>query len=86
MSRFPMCRLCQHEHAGVDHVWKDEPKVEAVAEVKKRRAPNIPNVPNTAPKTAAAKRSAEWKKRNAEKHRGYMRDLMARRRAAGTAS
>lgn len=22
----PLCRLCGHEHNGVDHVWGDEPK------------------------------------------------------------
>lgn len=83
--RPPKCRLCGHEHAlGASHVFSGESSrvtSEAVAKKAEWSAPVVKPVkpPSAEPGRSNAK---TWRERDPEAYRKYMREYMARRRAA----
>jgi hypothetical protein len=76
----PFCKVCQHKHRGVAHIWDDEPEPEAP-----RPKLVMPTRPTVAPRPemplAASRPSRGTFDRNA-----YQRDYMRRRRAAAKAA
>ena len=78
----PKCRNCGVEEWR--HVCSGSVSSPLPSRATSRRKPGgaevkpAPNIPNK----AAARRTAAWRSANVERHREYMRGLMARRRAA----
>jgi hypothetical protein len=75
------CRNCGVEewrHVCAGAVSRSAPsRVNPSEEPARAAAAGAPNVPNS-----ASARTAAWREKNEEKHRDYMRGLMAKRRAA----
>ena len=76
------CKLCGHEHWGLEHVWGKESRTV----VSFQSSSDVTNrVTNQRELSGAAKRMAEWRVRHLEENRARQRELMRKRRAAARA-